>query len=220
LDVAYRYTPLDSSFYGLLDTLSNSLQNCIFNALNRDYFFYIYIFENNKISGQIYPYRSSHCTFNPIEVYRNAKRTKKGFFYYNEKLVLVEFREEHWSQFNVEQYFSSSYCMEEILYSIPAERLPEVGMGLEIVDMDGLYDPIKEELIITKHFGCRGNRYYGYYVQESDNWETVAEKFVTTVEKLKTLNGKYNPVLPLVPGSYIEVYYEIVDGFLDVVRTR
>jgi len=221
LDAAYKYAPLNPSFYDLLDTLSNSLQNCIFNALGRDYFFDIDIYEDNKIRGQIYPYFSyPHCTFNPIEVYRNTLKANKGFFHYNEKLVLVKFRGEHWSQFKVEQFFSRSYCLEAIMFSVPAETLPEVGMGLDVVTMRGFYDPIKGNLTISEHFECKGSKYYGYTVQESDTWEKVAGKFRTTIEKLQTLNGKHNPDLQLVPGSYIEVYYEIVDGVLEAIRTR
>ena len=219
LDVAYKYTPLNPSFYNLLDTLSNGLCNCVFNALERDYFFDITIFEDNKISGQIYPYLSyPSWTFNPIDVYRNAKKANKGFFYYNGKLVLVEFKGDHWYQLKIEQYFSRSYCMEAIMFSVPAETFPEVGMGLDALTMRGLYDPTKGKLKITESHKCTGEKYYSYTIQEGDTWESVAGKFATTVENIRTLNGKYDEREEPEKGHYILVYYKIVDGILTAKR--
>jgi len=222
LDAAYRYTPHHQSFYSILDTLSNSFQNCIFNALDRDYFYEISIYKDSTIRGQIYPYKSYPNGINPVvfETYRNIQKANKGFLYYNEKLVLVTFRGERWAQYDTKQYFSIHNLLEVVTYSIPAESLPDAGKALDIVTLYALYDPGIGNLTITKFYGCNGSKHYIYTILESDTWETVAEKFMTTVENIQTINKTYNPTLPIIPRDDIIVNYEIVDGVLELTRIR
>lgn len=222
LDAAYQYYTHDDSFFAILDTLSNSIQNCIFNALGRDYYFDIDIYEDNKFRAQIYPHLSYPGGMNPVafQSYRNINKESKGFLYYNEKLVLISFEGKRWSQYAIKQIFSHLYHLDAIMYSIPAEPLPEVPKGLEVVTLYGLYDPETESFTATELIGCKGYKYYGYAVQESDTWEKIAKKFETTVENIRTINNEYNPDQCLVPGSFIVVYYEIVDGVLELIRDR
>jgi len=221
LDAAYRYIPIGQSLEDILDSLTESSQNCIFNALGRDYYFKVYIYEDNKFSVQIYPYES-YWGIHPsgLENYRNIKKEKKGFFYHKEKLVLITFSEKGWSQYDINQIFSPYRHLEVITYSIPEEPLPEVGMGLDVITLDGVYDPDTETFSVSKLLGCTGDKHYSYTVQETDTWKKIADKFGTTEEKIRTINNEYNPDLCLVPGSTIKVHYEIVDGVLKVTRTR
>jgi len=222
LDAAYRYTPHDDSFYDILNILSNDLQDCIFNALGRDYFFDICIYNNNTFVAQIFAHQSYPQGIHPVafKFYRDISKAKKGFLYYKEKLVLVSFTGERWSQYDVNQIFSPYPRLECIMYSIPAESLPEVGMGLEVSTLNGIYDPDTESFSVTKLLGCTGNHYYSYTVQGTDTWKKIADKFGTTEENIRTIKNEYNPDQCLVPGSNIQVYYEIVDGVLQVTRTR
>jgi hypothetical protein len=222
LDAAFRYTPHDDSFYSILDALTSDLQNCIFNALGRDYFFDIDIYNNNTFRAQIYAHLSYPRGIHPVafESFRDVLKAKKGFLYYNEKLVLVSFTGERWSQYDVRKIFSLHPRLECIMYSIPAETFPEVGMGLEVSTLYGIYNPDTESFTVTKSHECTGDKYYGYTVQETDTWAKIAAKFGTTEENIRTINNEYNPDQCLVPGSYISVHYEIVDGVLEVTRYR
>jgi hypothetical protein len=221
LDAAYRYIPIDQSLDDILDTLMVSSQNCIFNALGRDYFFDFYFYEDNRICAQIYPYESYWgIHLSGLENYRDTKKAKKGFLYYKEKLVLITFSGKRWSQYDINQIFSPYRHLEVITYSIPAEPLPEVGKGLDVITLDGVYDPDSETFSVTKILGCTGEKYYSYMVQGTDTWKKIAEKFGTTEENIRTIKNEYNPDQCLVPGSTIEVHYEIVDGVLQVTRTR
>jgi len=222
LDAAYRYTSHDDSFYHILDTLTEKSQNCIFNALGRDYFFDIDISEDNTFRVQIYPYESYPKGIHPyvLETYRNIKKGKKGFLYYKEKLVFVTFSEKGWSQYDINQIFSPYPRLETIMYSIPAEPLPEVGMGLDVITLYGIYNPDTESFSVTKFNECTGEMYYSYTVQGTDTWKKIADKFGTTEEKIRTIKNEYNPDQCLVPGSTIMVHYKIVDGVLEVTRYR
>jgi len=221
LDAAYRYIPIGRSLDDILDTLAVSSQNCIFNALGRDYFFNICIYEDNEFRAQIFPYLSYSPGIHPsgLENYRDIKKAKKGFLYYKEKLVLITFAGER-SQYDINQIFSPYRHLEVITYFIPAEPLPEVGKGLDVITLDGVYDPDTENFKVTKILGCTGNHYYSYTVQGTDTWKKIADKFGTTEENIRTIKNEYNPDQCLVPGSNIQVYYEIVDGVLQVTRTR
>jgi len=218
IDAAYRYTPHHQSLYRILDTLSNSLQNCVFTALNRDYFFEISIYKDNTISCQIYPYVS--YPWGILDRYRNMNKKTKGFFYYNEKLVLVRFIGEQWAPHDPDYFFSIHYDLEIVMYSAPAEPLPQAGKALDVVTLDALYDSKTGDFTITKFYGCNGSKHYVYTVLKSDTWETVAAKFGTTVENIQTINKVYNPDFPLEAGDDIIVNYKIIDGVLQVTRER
>ena len=218
LDAAYQYTTHNDSFFAILDTLSNSIQNCIFNALGRDYYIDIDIYEDNKFRAQIFP----HTGMNPFAflTYRNINKESKGFLYYNERLVLISFEGKRWSQYDIKQIFPHLYHLDVIMYSVPAEALPNAGKALDVVTLNGFYDPITENFTVTKLDGCNGYKHYAYTILESDTWETIAKKFGTTVENIQTINNEYNPNQCLEPGRSIFVNYEIIDGVLELTRDR
>jgi hypothetical protein len=217
VDAAYRYIPIYQSFDDILDTLLNHTQNCIFNALGRDYYFDIDIYADNKFRAQIFPYLSYPRGINPVAFasYRDVKKGKKGFLYYKEKLVLITFEEKGWSLDDIQQIFSPGRYLEAIMYSIPVEPMPEVPMGLDVVTLYGFYNPKTDNFTVTKFDECRGYKNYGYTVQVTDTWEKIAKKFGTTVENIRTIRNEYNPDQCLVPGNFI-----VVRGVVDKIQAN
>jgi len=199
------------------------VQDCIFNALGRDYYFSIIINKDNVITGHVLPHISYPygIIYGHLEFYRDVKKGNKWFFYYKEKLVLVSFFGNHWSQQGVINYFKEKYFeyfnfFECITFSIPAEIMPEVGMLPEITDVQGIYDPFTGKLKIDEFRRCKKEALYQYTIMKGDTWESIAKKFSTTEENIRKIYGKYDKSETPKEGINIIVNYKIVDGKLEV----
>lgn len=217
LDSVQKYEVSDEFIYNLLDTVSASLDNCIFIKMNRDFYYNLHIRENgNEIICSIYPDLSTK----PLTWFKEEDFHDKGFFYYKEKLVLITFNRKSKTQSQVKISFKNTGIIEELKYSVPAEKLPKVGMGFESSSASYSFDLLSNKWRKIDCFPCKGYKYYSYRTTKFDTWESVAEKFHTTVDKVRNVRGVYDSRNIPLEGSFIEMYYEIIDGKLEAWRDR
>lgn len=205
------YEVIDSEIYEAIDSVMFYTEDCIYAILNKPYYLGITIWNQGKdISMRIESLQFSSTLIDYGFNWR--KNTEKGFFYYKDKLILVEFRGDFLNLF-----FKSTDSISALYYKPDEKLYPQILMGYESARI--VYNYINGKLVVNDITPCSKSPYFIYTVKESDTWEGIAEECGCSVEIFKNFENHYNEILPE-KGYKIIIQYEITEEGLKAKRLQ
>jgi len=211
LDSLPLFEVTDPQIYRALDTVLFHAKECIFSIVDKPCHFWVDIFGKTKIRFQVSPYHGGRMDF----YRRNTPKTRKGFFYYKDYLVLVK---DHsgWSQKAIYPLFFNRTDSIQALYFVLYSGYPSTRGG----ETATIYYEYKNGILEEESRDiCWEYPYYVYKIGESDTWKSIAEKLRTTVEELQSSQEVYGKELPSAGTSIRFMYFRTGGGRMRIDGT-
>ena len=204
-----EYIVINTQILEALDSLTVYIQECPYFILDRPYHFCITIQDTTTIWIESLP-----CSHTIIErIFTNVESNQKGFFYYKNKLVLVN------DQIGIiKLFFKKTDLIKPIYYQMDYNIYNQIVVGQNKMSTVYKYENDRLEEVKEYRSYCSDRfTYFMYTVKKNDTWDSLAEKCGCPIEELKYVNGRYEETLPK-EDYLIIVHYEIVNNKLVSIR--
>ena len=207
-----EYEIIESQIFKALDSVIFYTKNCTYFTLDKPYHFWINILDEKRLKIESMAYNVSIMNF----LLYDPNVRSNGFFYYKDKLVIVNDYTDKPSLF-----FRNTGKVDTLNYPNSENIMDHLLFGHESV---AIYFDYQNGTFFTNEDyiePCNYSRNYFYYVVKPfDTIEGIAKKCSCSVETLNNVYG-LNETIPLKEGYLIIVEYHFENGeFIGATRLQ